>query len=115
MFSFGSKSRSAFTTVRPPMPESKTPIGRESLMQRGNSSQRCRAATTCRLSLLKGEGRGEGCLLTSERSLTLVLSLHQGRGGISCAGCVGRFANAPRLWMIDRNGGTSEEIRSKVG
>jgi hypothetical protein len=30
----GSKSRSAFTTVRPPIPESKTPMGRESLMQR---------------------------------------------------------------------------------
>src|SRR5882762_667325 len=100
MFSFGSKSRSAFTTVRPPMPESKTPIGRESLMQR--ETHRSDAAPQLRVAspFLKGEGRGEGCLLTSERSLTLVLSLHQGRGGISCAGCVGRFANAPRLWMI---------------
>src|SRR5690242_7493229 len=38
MFSFGSKSRSALTTVNPPIPESNTPIGRSSLMQRGNSS-----------------------------------------------------------------------------
>src|SRR5437763_127373 len=30
----GSSSRSALTTVSPPIPESKTPIGRESLMQR---------------------------------------------------------------------------------
>src|SRR5215471_15708834 len=35
MFSFGNRSRSALTTVSPPMPESKTPIGRESLMQPG--------------------------------------------------------------------------------
>jgi len=47
----------------------------------------------------KERGQGEACLLTDERSLTLFLSLHQGRGGISCAGRVGRFANALRLWM----------------
>src|SRR5206468_1916653 len=57
MFSFGSKSHRAFTTVRPPMPESKTPMDRESLMQPGKSSQWRHAATNQRLSISKGEGR----------------------------------------------------------
>src|SRR6266436_1294543 len=56
MFSFGSKSHRAFTTVRPPIPESKTPIGRESLML---AWKIIAVATRCnyqRLALSKGEG-----------------------------------------------------------
>src|SRR5207249_12201064 len=56
MFSFGSRSRSAFTTVRPPMPESKTPMGRASLMQR--ESQRDAATLQLVASpFVKGRGR----------------------------------------------------------
>src|SRR3979490_131945 len=60
MSSLGSRSRSALTTVRPPMPESKTPMGRGSLIPRENSSRSRQAASACPLSLLKGRGEGEG-------------------------------------------------------
>src|ERR1700730_14176057 len=49
MDSLGNRVRNALTTVRPPMPESKTPIGRD-----------CSAEPPCAFSLLTGVDRDGG-------------------------------------------------------
>src|SRR4051812_40214873 len=59
MFSDGSRSRSAAATVRPPTPESKTPIGRTGLRARTGAAGASDAAVV--LKLVRGNldlGRG---------------------------------------------------------
>src|SRR5207302_2140270 len=109
MFSFGSKSRSALTTVRPPMPESQPPIGRRSLMQHQNSLLSRRPATTSPSPFQRVRVN----LQLSIPHLNPHPSPRERR--TEAAEALLEFANPLWLWMILRNGRAFENLRSEDG